>query len=54
MKQIVGYIVANGAYTNEDLREENVQVFAQLVRNFGEASVVEEVLESLSSFLLAV
>jgi type I restriction enzyme R subunit len=53
MKQIVGYIVANGTYTNEDLREENMQVFAQLVKNFGAASVVEEVLESLSGWMLA-
>jgi type I restriction enzyme R subunit len=53
MKQIVGYIVANGAYTNEDLREENMQVFAQLVKNFGSASVVDEVLGSLSGWMLA-
>jgi type I restriction enzyme R subunit len=53
MKQIVGYIVANGAYTNEDLREENMQIFAQLVKNFGSASAVNEVLESLSGWMLA-
>jgi type I restriction enzyme R subunit len=53
MKQIVGYIVANGTYTNEDLREENMRVFAQLVRNFGSANVVDEVLESLSGWMLA-
>jgi type I restriction enzyme R subunit len=53
MKQIVGYIVANGAYTNEDLREENIQVFAQLVKTFGSANAVDEVLESLSEWMLA-
>ena len=53
MKQIVGYIVANGTYTNEELREENMQIFAQLVKNFGSADMVGEVLESLSGWLLA-
>jgi type I restriction enzyme R subunit len=53
MKQIVGYIVANGAYTNEDLREENMQLFAQLVKNFGSANAVDEVLGSLSGWMLA-
>ena len=53
IKQIVGYIVANGAYTNEDLREENIQIFAQLVKNFGSANAVDEVLGSLSEWLLA-
>ncbi|MCL2651014.1 MAG: DEAD/DEAH box helicase family protein [Candidatus Azobacteroides sp.] len=53
MKQIVRYIVANGTYTNEELREENMQIFAQLVKNFGSANVVNEALESLSEWMLA-
>lgn len=53
MKQIVGYIVANGAYTNHELREENITVFAQLVQSFGSADAVDEVLGSLSGWLLA-
>ena len=52
MKQIVGYIVANGTYTNEELREENIRVFAQLVKNFGSANAVDEVLGSLSGWML--
>ena len=52
IKQIVGYIVSNGTYTNEELRDENITVFAQLVQNFGSADVVDEVLESLSGWML--
>ncbi len=53
MKEIVGYIVSNGFYANQDLREENMQVFAQLVKNFGSANAVDEVLASLSKWMLA-
>jgi len=53
MKQIVGYIVANGTYTNEELREENTMVFARLVKSFGSANAVNEVLLSLSGWMLA-
>ena len=53
VRQIVDYIVANGSYTNEELREENVQVFAQLVKNFGSTNAVEEMLGSLSGWILA-
>ena len=52
MKQIVGYIVANGTYTNAELREENLTVFAQLVKSFGSANTVNEVLGSLSGWML--
>jgi len=52
MKQIVGYIVANGNYTNAELREENLTVFAQLVQSFGSADMVNEVLGSLSRWML--
>jgi len=52
MKQIVGYIVSNGTYTNEELREENITVFAQLVQNFGSTDVVDEMLGSLSGWML--
>ncbi len=54
MRQIVGYIVANGAYTNNELREENLTVFAQLVQSFGSADAVNEVLGSLSGWMLRV
>jgi hypothetical protein len=54
MKEIVGYIVANGTYTNEELREENITLFAQMVRSYGSAEVVDEVLESLCGFMLRV
>jgi len=53
IKQIVGYIVSNGTYTNNDLREENLTVFAQLVHSFGSAEAVEEMLGSLSGWMLA-
>jgi type I restriction enzyme R subunit len=53
MKQIVGYIVANGTYTNNELRDENITIFAQLVQSFGSAEVVNEVLGSLSGWMLA-
>jgi hypothetical protein len=46
------YIVANGAYSNKELREENITLFAQMVRNYGSAEVVDEALESLSGFML--
>lgn len=52
MKQIVRYIVANGTYTNSELREENLTVFAQLVQSFGSANTVNEVLGSLSGWML--
>jgi len=52
MKQIVGYIVSNGSYTNNELREENITVFAQLVQNFGSVDTVDEVLGSLSGWML--
>jgi type I restriction enzyme R subunit len=52
MKQIVGYIVSNGTYTNIELREENITVFAQMVQNFGSVDVVDEVLGSLSGWML--
>lgn len=54
MRQIVGYIVANGTYTNNELREENLTVFAQMVQSFGSADVVNEVLGSLSGWMLKV
>ena len=54
MRQIVGYIVANGTYTNTELRDENLTVFAQLVKSFGSANVVNEVLGSLSGWMLKV
>ncbi|MCL1936846.1 MAG: DEAD/DEAH box helicase family protein, partial [Candidatus Azobacteroides sp.] len=53
IKQIVGYIVANGSYTNNDLRTENITVFAQLVKSFGSADAVDEILGSLSGWMLA-
>ena len=52
MKEIVGYIVANGTYTNDELREENTTVFAQLVKSFGTIGAVDEVLVSLSGWML--
>jgi hypothetical protein len=52
VRQIVDYIVANGAYSNKELREENITLFAQMVRNYGAAEVVDEVLGSLSGFML--
>lgn len=54
MRQIVNYIVANGTYTNNELREENLTVFAQLVKSFGSADTVNEVLGSLSGWMLKV
>lgn len=54
MRQIVSYIVANGTYTNNELREENLTVFAQLVKSFGSADAVNEVLGSLSGWMLKV
>jgi type I restriction enzyme R subunit len=54
MKEIIGYIVANGAYTNNELRDENITVFAQLVKSFGRADVVDEILKSLSEWMLKV
>lgn len=54
MKQIVEYIVSNGTYTNAELREENLTVFAQMVKSFGSADVVNEVLGSLSGWMLKV
>lgn len=54
MRQIVSYIVANGTYTNSELREENLTVFAQMVKSFGSADVVNEVLGSLSGWMLKV
>lgn len=54
MKQIVGYIVTNGSYTNAELREENLTLFAQLVQSFGSADTVNEVLGSLSGWMLKV
>lgn len=54
MRQIVSYIVANGIYTNDELREENLTVFAQMVQNFGSPEVVNEVLGSLSGWMLRV
>jgi len=53
IKQIVGYIVTNGTYSNNDLREENLTVFAQLVHSFGSAETVGEMLGSLSGWMLA-
>jgi type I restriction enzyme R subunit len=52
VRQIVDYIVVNGAYSNEELREENITLFAQMVRNYGSAEVVSEVLETLSGWML--
>jgi type I restriction enzyme R subunit len=54
MKEIVAYIIANGTYTNTELREENLTVFAQLVKSFGSADIVNEVLGSLSGWMLKV
>jgi hypothetical protein len=52
MKEIVAYIVANGTYTNIELREENLTVFAQMVKSFGSADIVNDVLGSLSGWML--
>jgi hypothetical protein len=52
VRQIVDYIMANGAYSNNELREENITLFAQMARNYGSAKVVDEVLGSLSGFML--
>ncbi|OAV72246.1 hypothetical protein Barb4_00034 [Bacteroidales bacterium Barb4] len=54
VKQIVEYIVANGTYTNNELRDENITLFAQMVRSFGSPEVVDEVLGSLSWVILRV
>lgn len=54
MRQIVGYIVSNGTYTNNELREENLTIFAQMVQSFGSADAVNEVLRSLSGWMLRV
>ena len=54
LKEIVGYIVANGTYTAAELREEEMtQLLAQLVNNFGNVETVNETLNSLSEWLLA-
>jgi type I restriction enzyme R subunit len=52
MKEIVNYIVTNGAYSNEELRDENITLFAQLTRSFGTPDVVNEMLGSLSGWML--
>jgi type I restriction enzyme R subunit len=52
VKEIVGYIVANGSYTNNELRDENITLFAQMVRSFVSPEVVDEVLGSLSWVIL--
>jgi type I restriction enzyme R subunit len=51
-KEIVRQIVANGAYSNKELREENISLFVQMARNYGSAEVDDEVRESLSGFML--
>ncbi|MDR1847993.1 MAG: DEAD/DEAH box helicase family protein [Bacteroidales bacterium] len=53
LKEIVGYIVANGTYSSGDLREDNMQIYAQLVQSFGSPEIVNETLESLNNWLLA-
>jgi len=54
LKEIVGYIAANGTYTATELREEEMtQLLAQLVSNFGNVETVNETLYSLSEWLLA-
>ena len=50
----MGYIVTNGAYTNNELREENINVFAQLVQSFGSTEKANEMLGSLSGWMLRV
>jgi type I restriction enzyme R subunit len=52
IRQIVDYLVANGTYTNAELREENLGIFAQLVHSFGSAEIVDEMLGSLSGWML--
>jgi type I restriction enzyme R subunit len=53
LKEIVGYIVANGTYTGDDVREDNMQIYARLVQSFGSPEIVNETLKSLNEWLLA-
>jgi type I restriction enzyme R subunit len=52
LKEIVGYIAANGTYTGDDIRDDNMQIYAQLVQSFGSPEMVNETLKSLSEWLL--
>ena len=53
LKEIVGYIVVNGTYTGSDMREDNMQIYAQLMQSFGSPEMLNETLKSLNEWLLA-
>jgi type I restriction enzyme R subunit len=53
-KEIVGYIVSNGAYSASELREEDVRLFAQLFGSFNnDINSINDNLNSLNEWLLA-
>ncbi len=51
MKQVVNYVVTNGAYTKDDFQDDQT-LYAQLVKNFTSSTAVDEALSSLSLFIL--
>lgn len=53
MKTIAGYIATNGAYTRTDIAEQDQQLLIQTIKSFGSKDIVDNVLSSLSKFILA-
>ncbi len=53
MKIIAGYIATNGAYSRTDIAEQDQQLLIQTIKSFGSKVMVDDVLASLSKFILA-
>ncbi|MFI3297924.1 MAG: DEAD/DEAH box helicase family protein [bacterium] len=53
MKIIAGYIATNGAYTRADIAEQDQPLLVQTITSFGSKDSVDEILISLSKFILA-
>lgn len=52
IRQIVGYIVANGSSSLKDIREYDKTVAAQIIKSFGNAESAKVAILSLSQFLI--
>ncbi len=53
MRQVTSYIVGNGSYSCADIAEHDESTLAQMVQSFGSRAQLDELLYSLSGFILA-
>ncbi len=54
LKEIARYVVANGTYAQNEMMENDLELLARTRREFGNAENVQQILSSLSAFMLAI